>query len=168
MFPEGNVPGYVCNPGSPRERDAASQGHTSGIPTRALLHSWKLAPAAHHGLLSILVVTSPAPDVWLSILTDYTYDSELDIADGVPLAFRRSVSFPRGTRVTYVTWDDLRHQTQKVKFFFHCCKTLNRKLKSTWNTWNRNNCNIIIVFPITFDQLNTHSFFKFTYRQTFE
>ncbi len=107
MFPEGNVPGYVCNPGSPRERDAASQGHTSGIPTRALLHSWKLAPAAHHGLLSILVVTSPAPDVWLSILTDYTYDSELDIADGVPLAFRRSVSFPRGTRVTYVTWDVL-------------------------------------------------------------
>ncbi len=105
MFPEGNVPGYVCNPGSQRERDAASQGHTSGIPTRALLHSWKLAPAAHHVLLSILVVTSPAPDVWLSILTDYTYDSELDIADGVPLAFRRSVSFPRGTRVTYVTWD---------------------------------------------------------------
>ncbi len=107
MFPEGNVPGYVCNPGSPRERDAASQGHTSGIPTRALLHSWKLAPAAHHVLLSILVVTSPAPDVWLSILTDYTYDSELDIADGVPLAFRRSVSFPRGTRVTYVTWDGI-------------------------------------------------------------
>ncbi len=107
MFPEGNVPGYVCNPGSPRERDTASQSHTSGIPTRAMLHSWKLAPAAHHVLLSILVVTSPAPDVWLSILTDYTYDSELDIADGVPLAFRRSVSFPRGTRVTYVTWDVL-------------------------------------------------------------
>ncbi len=59
MFPEGNVPGYVCNPGSPRERDAASQGHTSGIPTRAMIHSWKLAPAAHHVLLSILVVTSP-------------------------------------------------------------------------------------------------------------
>ncbi len=34
--------------------------------------------------LSILVMTSPAPDVWPSILTDYTYDSELDIADGVP------------------------------------------------------------------------------------
>ncbi len=59
MFPEGNVPGYVCNPGSPRERDAASQGHTYGIPTRAMLHSWKLAPAAHHVLLSILVMTSP-------------------------------------------------------------------------------------------------------------
>ncbi len=59
MFPEGSVPGYVCNPGSPRERDAASQGHTSGIPTRAMLHSCKLAPAAHHVLLSILVMTSP-------------------------------------------------------------------------------------------------------------
>ncbi len=59
MFPEVNVPGYVCNPGSPRERDAASQGHTSGIPTRAMLHSWKLAPAAHHVLLIILVMTSP-------------------------------------------------------------------------------------------------------------
>ncbi len=98
MFPEGNVPGYVCNPGSPRERDAASQGHTSGIPTRALLHSWKLAPAAHHVLLSILVVTSPAPDVWLSILTDYTYDSELDIADGVPLAFSTQRLVPSGNQ----------------------------------------------------------------------
>ncbi len=98
MFPEGNVPGYVCNPGSPRERDAASQGHTSGIPTRALLHSWKLAPAAHHALLSILVVTSPAPDVWLSILTDYTYDSELDIADGVPLAFSTQRLVPSGNQ----------------------------------------------------------------------
>ncbi len=109
MFPEGNVPGYVCNPGSPRERDAASQGHTSGIPTRAMLHSWKLAPAAHHVLLSILVSDVTAPDVWPSILTDYTYDSELDNADGVPLASRRSVSFPRGTRVTYVTWDVFKH-----------------------------------------------------------
>ncbi len=57
MFPEGNVPGYVCNPGSPRERDAASQGHTSGIPTRAMLHSWKLAPAAHHVLLYFCINT---------------------------------------------------------------------------------------------------------------
>ncbi len=51
---------------------------------RALLNDRKLTPAAHHVLLSILVMTSPAPDVWASILTDYTYDSELDIADGVP------------------------------------------------------------------------------------
>ncbi len=90
MFPEGNVPGYVCNHGSPRERDAASQGHNSGITTRAMLHSWNLMPAAHHVLLSILVMTSPAPDICPSILTDYTYDSELDKP-------RRSVSFPWGT-----------------------------------------------------------------------
>ncbi len=56
----------------------------------------KLAPAALHVLLSILVVTSPAPDVWLSILTDYTYDSELDIADGVPLAFDAARCSRRG------------------------------------------------------------------------
>ncbi len=40
-----------------------------------------------------------APDVWPSILTDYTYDSELDNADGVPLAFRRSSMFPEGNNV---------------------------------------------------------------------
>ncbi len=106
MFPEGNVPGYVCNPGSPRERDAASQGHTSGIPTRAMLHSWKLAAGCTSRAFKHPGHDVTAPDVWPSILTDYTYDSELDNADGVPLAFRRSVSFPRGTRVTYVTWDD--------------------------------------------------------------
>ncbi len=89
--PGGEHPKLVCNHGSPREREAASQGHTSDIPTRAMLHSWKLAPAAHHVLLSILVMTSPAPDVWPSILTDYTYDSELDITDGVP----RSISTQR-------------------------------------------------------------------------
>ncbi len=53
-------------------------------------------------------MTSPAHDVSPSISTDYTYDSELDIADAVPLAFQRSVSFPRGTMVTYITWDVLR------------------------------------------------------------
>ncbi len=98
MFPEGNVPGYVCNPGSPRERDAASQSHTSSIPTRAMPHSWKLAPAAHHVLLSILVMTSPAPDVWPSILTDYTYDSELDIADGVPHSVSTQRLVPSGNQ----------------------------------------------------------------------
>ncbi len=81
MFPEGNVPGYVCNPGSPRERDAASQGHTSGIPTRAMLHSWKLAPAALSRAFKHPGHDVTAPDVWPSILTDYTYDSELDNAN---------------------------------------------------------------------------------------
>ncbi len=50
-----------------------------------------------------------APDVWPSILTDYTYDSELDNADGVPLAFRRSSMFPEGKHyfifvLTEMTW----------------------------------------------------------------
>ncbi len=43
-----------------------------------------------------------APDVWPSILTDYTYDSELDNADGVPLASRRSSMFPEGNWVTSI------------------------------------------------------------------
>ncbi len=126
MFPEGNVPGYVCNPGSPRERDAASQGHTSGIPTRAMLHSWKLAPAAHHVLLSILVMTSPhltsGRQFWLITHMIQSWTTLM----AFPLAFRRSVSFPRGTRVTYVTWDViiLKHKTviyilkQKTVIFF--------------------------------------------------
>ncbi len=109
-FPRGTRVAYVTWDVPLREHRAASQGHTSGIPTRAMLHSWKLAPAAHHVLLSILVMTSPHLTSGRQ-LTDYTYDSELDNADGVPLAFRRSVSFPRGTRVTYVTWDVCR-----------CCK----------------------------------------------
>ncbi len=105
MFPEGNVPGYVCNPGSPRERDATSQGHTSGIPTRAMLHSWKLAPAAHHVLLSILVMTSPhlmsGRQFWLITHMIQSWTTLM----AFPIASRRSVSFPRGTRVTYVTRD---------------------------------------------------------------
>ncbi len=43
-----------------------------------------------------------APDVWPSILIDYTYDSELDNADGVPLAFRRSSMFPEGNHISLV------------------------------------------------------------------
>ncbi len=111
MFPEGNVPGYVCNPGSPRERDAASQGHTSGIPTRAMLHSWKLAPAAHHVLLSILVMTSPhltsGRQFWLITHMIQSWTTLM----AFPIASRRSVSFPRGTRVTYVTWDVFQRNT---------------------------------------------------------
>ncbi len=97
-----------CAPGSSRE---SAPGRGPAVASSPVLAgpSMALGPEEHHVLLSILVVTSPAPDVWLSILTDYTYDLELDIADGVPLAFRRSVSFPRGTRVTYVTWDVFCH-----------------------------------------------------------
>ncbi len=51
---------------------------------------------------------SPAHDVLPIVCTDYTYDSKLDIADGVPQmrldAASRSLG---GTMVTYVTWDVL-------------------------------------------------------------
>ncbi len=46
---------------------------------------------------SLLVITSPAHDVLPIVWTDYTYDSEHGIAEGVPLAFRRSSSSQRGT-----------------------------------------------------------------------
>ncbi len=47
-----------------------------------------------------------APDVWPSILTDYTYDSELDNADGVPLASRRSSMFPEGNfKFSALLWE---------------------------------------------------------------
>ncbi len=36
-------------------------------------------------------------------MNDYTRDSERGHAEGVPKASRRNVSFPQGTRVTYVT-----------------------------------------------------------------
>ncbi len=63
---------------------------------RALLNDKKLTPAARHMLLSILVMTSPAPDVWPSILTDYTYDSELDNADGIPQSVYDAARVPGG------------------------------------------------------------------------
>ncbi len=95
-FLKGNVPGYVCNRGSPRERDAASQGHTSGIPTRAMLHSWKLKPAAPHVLLSFLVMTSPAPDVSPSIgLITHMIQSLISLK-GVPVAFSTQRLVPSG------------------------------------------------------------------------
>ncbi|KAL0154540.1 hypothetical protein M9458_048803, partial [Cirrhinus mrigala] len=52
-FLKGNVSGYVCNPGSPRERDAASRGHPPAS-LRALLLSWKLTLVLAHMLLCFL------------------------------------------------------------------------------------------------------------------
>ncbi len=44
-------------------------------------------------------MTSPAPDVWPSILTDYTYDSELDNADGVPHSVSTQLDVPGGEQL---------------------------------------------------------------------
>ncbi len=47
-------------------------------------------------------MTSPAPDVWPSILTDYTYDSELDNADGVPHSVSTQLDVPGGEQLFYI------------------------------------------------------------------
>ncbi len=60
-FLKRNTSGYVCNPGSSKEGDAASRCHNSCIPASILLHSLKLTPAASHMLLYQLVITSPRP-----------------------------------------------------------------------------------------------------------
>ncbi len=63
---------------------------------RALLNDRKLTPAAPHVLLSFLVMMSPAADVSSIDWTDYTYYSELGIAEGVPLAFSDAARVPEG------------------------------------------------------------------------
>ncbi len=86
---------------------------------RALLNDKKLTPAARHVLLSILVMTSPAPDVWPSILTDYTYDSELDNADGVPHSVYDAARVPGGElwmlSWTFVSWFTFIHCLFELK-----------------------------------------------------
>ncbi len=67
-------------------------------------------------LLSILVMTSPGPDVWPSILTDYTYDSELDIADGVPRSVSTQLDVPGGEHsCTTEHWPPYHHLWLKCK-----------------------------------------------------
>ncbi len=61
----------------------------------------KLAPAAHHVLLSILVMTSPhltsGRQFWL-----ITHDSELDNADGVPHSVSTQLDVPGGELHIYI------------------------------------------------------------------
>ncbi len=86
---------------------------------RALLNDRKLAPAAPHVL--------PGHDVtrtWhLAISwTDYTYDSELDIAEDVPLAFSEAAQVPGGeveflsckkSTIILTAFFQLKHQSWK-------------------------------------------------------
>ncbi len=97
-FWRGTSLGYVCNPSSSRERDAASRGHTSSIPASGCFISWSWRRFHRTCFYASWPIMSPARDVSPILWTGYTCDSE-----GVPIALRRSVSFPRGTRVTYVT-----------------------------------------------------------------
>ncbi|KAI2653704.1 Transposon Ty3-G Gag-Pol polyprotein [Labeo rohita] len=59
----------------------------------------KLTPVSNARVfIASWLVTSPAVDVSLFHWTDFTCDSEHGHAEDVPKAFRRGVSFPRGTR----------------------------------------------------------------------
>ncbi len=59
-------------------------------------------------LLSLLVITSPAHDVLPIVCTDYTYDSELDITDGVPQkCLDAAPSSRRGTHMYEMCWSRL-------------------------------------------------------------
>ncbi len=104
-FLKRNVSGYVCNPTSSRERDAASRGHTSGIPAsgcfipeadagstaRAFMLPGRLRhpPVTFHPSVGQITHVFRARSHW----------GRSQSISG------RSVSFPRGTRVTYVTRD---------------------------------------------------------------
>ncbi len=97
--------GYVCNPSSSKERDAASRGHTSGIPASGCFIPEADAGSTARafmlpGRLRHPPVTSRPSVDRLHMCSEHGY------AGGVPLAsFGRSVSFLRGTGVTYVTQD---------------------------------------------------------------
>ncbi|KAL0148975.1 hypothetical protein M9458_055779, partial [Cirrhinus mrigala] len=86
-FLKGNISGYICNHGSQRERDTASRA----ILPRTV-RAFKLPG---------LYITPPVTSHFSTGL--YAHVSERGHAGGVPIAFRRSVSFPQGTIVTYVT-----------------------------------------------------------------
>ncbi len=72
----GTSLGYVCNPSSLRERDAASLGHTSGIPASSCFIFWSWRRFHRTCFYASWPITSPACDVSPILWTDYTCDSE--------------------------------------------------------------------------------------------
>ncbi len=103
-FPKGNVPGYVCNHGSLRERDSLPyflhpcERHASTYQKLTLLVSY--------ALLCSLVSTSPS-----TLRRNMTFRHSVGLISHViqsvgtkgrsQSVFRHSVSFPRGTMVPY-------------------------------------------------------------------
>ncbi len=86
-FLKRNVSDYICNPSSSRERDAASRGHTSGIPSSACFipRSWR---RFHRTCFySSWSLRHPARDISLIHWSDYTRYSECGHAEGVPKGF---------------------------------------------------------------------------------
>ncbi len=100
-FPKRNVLGYICNPSSLSERDAASRCHTFGIPASACF-----IPEADTGftacafMLSGHYVTRPGR-LAHSLDRLYLYPSAVTL-ETLPSVLGRSVSFPQGIGVTYV------------------------------------------------------------------
>ncbi len=70
-------------------------------------------------------MTSPAPDVWPSILTDYTYDSEMDIADDVPRSISTQLDVPGGEH------NFAAHNNRQINRLIHKTCKIHNKLH--WN-----------------------------------
>ncbi len=86
-FLKRNVSDYICNPSSSRERDAASRGHTSGIPSSACFipRSWRrFLRTCFYASWSL---RHPARDISLIHGSDYTRYSECGHAEGVLKGF---------------------------------------------------------------------------------
>ncbi len=84
-------PGNACKHGCLRGWDTASQYHTS---------LWLLALFLEADAGSTGCASDVSPIHW----TDYIRDSVHGHAEGVPIAFQHSVSFPLVTMITFVTW----------------------------------------------------------------
>ncbi len=116
-FLKRNVSGYVCNPSSSRERDAASRGHTSGIPVSGCFIPEADAGSTAHVFMLPGRLRHP-PWCLAHPLDRLHMCSERGHAGAFPKASSgRSVSFPRGTRVTYVTWEGL--LTDEILWLLH-------------------------------------------------
>ncbi len=75
-------------------------------------------------------MTSPALDVWPSILTDYTYDSELDNADGVPHSVSTQRLVPSGNQ-GYIR-NPGRYLCTKISQFVYCSICVDVYVTSTF------------------------------------
>ncbi len=116
--PKVNLPGYICNHGSPRKETLRRMPY--------FLHPWerlastfqKLTLLVPDALLSSLVSTSPQP--WRFAISLYWLHRCFRAREhrGVPKASSTQRLVPLGTMVTYVTWDVISSSSFKTSFFF--------------------------------------------------
>ncbi len=111
-FPKRNVLGYVCNPSSSREWDAASQCHTSSVSASvsciqvvdAGFTACAFYTAGHY-------VTSPVRS--RPFMDRFTFIQSRLRWRHSPSVLRRSILFPKGTGVTYLPKTILPSKTYK-------------------------------------------------------